>query len=60
VLSENYRFSSTVRVDTDVVSVMTAYSDLVCLRVVHCAKKYWFLTINNFFYNLMILYFLVH
>ena len=27
-------------VGTDVVSVMAAYSDLVCLCMVHCAKKY--------------------
>jgi len=30
-----------VRVGTDVVSVMAAYSDLVCLCMVQCAKKYW-------------------
>jgi len=29
-----------MRVGTDVVSVMAAYSDLVCVCMVHCAKKY--------------------
>ena len=40
-LSQNYRSCSTVRVGTDVVSVVAAYSDLVCLCVVHCANKYY-------------------
>jgi len=39
ILCENYKSCSTVRVGTDVVSVMAAYCDLPCVRVVRCAKR---------------------
>jgi len=38
--SQNYRYGSTVLVDMFVVSVLAAYSDLLCVCVVHRAGRY--------------------
>jgi len=35
-LAKNYKNDSFVSVDMDKVGVMAAYSDLLCMRVVHC------------------------
>jgi hypothetical protein len=40
VPSQNYRYGSTVLVDMNAVSVMAAYSDLLCVCVVHRAERY--------------------
>jgi len=38
VLGENYKNGSIVYVDMDVVGVMTAYSQPLCVCVVHCIE----------------------
>ena len=39
-LAKNYKNDSSVSVDMDKVGVMAAYSDPLCLCVVHCAFIY--------------------
>ena len=35
-LAKHYKYDSIVSVDMDEVGVMAAYSDLLCVSVVHC------------------------
>ena len=38
-LAKNYKYDSIVSVDMDVVGVMAAYSDPLCVCVVHCIGR---------------------
>jgi len=39
-LAKNYKNDSIVSVDMDLVGVMAAYSDLLCVCVVHCIGRH--------------------
>jgi len=44
-LAKNYRNYSTVSIDMDKVSVMAAYSDLLCVCVVRCTRRHHTFTV---------------
>jgi len=40
-LAKNYKNDSIVSVDMDMIGVMAAYSDLLCVCVVHCIGRHF-------------------
>ena len=49
-LAKNYKNDSIVSVDMDKVGVMTAYSDPLCVCVVHCTYIYTVNTVHIYIY----------
>jgi len=48
-LAKNYKNDSIVSVDMDKVGVMTAYSDQLCVCVVHCLSSYFYPIITKIY-----------
>ena len=46
MLGQNYKNGSIVSVDMDKVGVIAVYSDPMCVCVVHCIGRHWYLPIQ--------------